>query len=162
MHMTEICTREVATCARATNAHALAQLMRDGHVGQVVVVEDCDGLVSPVGIVTDRDLVVRVLAQGLDGEAVTAGDLMARTLITVLASEDVHDAVWHMRSHGIKRLPVVDERGALRGLVTADDLTSHLAAELSDTARIAPGVGRRERVNFEPKVAPVGVRCVRG
>jgi signal-transduction protein with cAMP-binding, CBS, and nucleotidyltransferase domain len=145
MYLSEICTRDVVTCARGAGVQALAQLMRDGHVGDVVVVDPGQGGAVPVGIVTDRDLVVRVLAKGLDIDAVTAGDLMGAPLTAAFDSDGVYDAISHMRSRGIRRLPVVDARGILLGVVTMDDIAAHLAAELADMVRIVPSQGRRER-----------------
>jgi len=145
MYISEICTRDVVTCGRGAGVQELAQLMRDRHVGDVVVVDRGEAGAMPVGIVTDRDLVVRVLAKGLDIAAVTAGDLMGEPLTTAFDSEGVYDAIWRMRSHGTRRLPVVDARGALLGVVTMDDIASHLAAELADMVRIVPSQGRREQ-----------------
>jgi signal-transduction protein with cAMP-binding, CBS, and nucleotidyltransferase domain len=150
MHISEICTRDVVTCARDTGVRELAQLMRERHVGDVVVVDRGKEGAVPVGIVTDRDLVVRVLAKGLDIDAVTAGDLMGEPLTSAFDSEDVYDAVWHMRSHAIRRLPVVDARGFLLGVLTMDDITAHLASDLADMVRIVPSQGQRERQAFAP------------
>jgi signal-transduction protein with cAMP-binding, CBS, and nucleotidyltransferase domain len=145
MYLSEICAHEVVTCARSAGVQELAQLMRDGHVGDVVVVDRGEAGAVPVGIVTDRDLVVRVLAKGLDIDAVTAGDLMGEPLTTAFDSDGVYDAIAHMRSRGIRRLPVVDARGVLLGVVTMDDIAAHLAAELADMVRIVPAQGRREQ-----------------
>ena len=135
MRIGEICTRSVVTCGRDTSALELAQLMRDRHVGDVIVVDERE---SPVGIVTDRDLVVQVMAKGVDPGLLRAGDLIAGELVTAVESEVVYDAIWHMRSKGVRRLPVVDEHNRLLGVVTADDVTKFLAAELTEVARIVP------------------------
>jgi len=145
MYISEICTHDVVTCARSTGVQELAQLMRDRHVGDVVVVDRGEDGAVPAGIVTDRDIVVRVLAKGLDVDAVTAGDLMGEPLITAFDSEAVHDAIWRMRSAGIRRLPVTDARGVLAGVVTMHDIAAHLAAELADMVRIVPSQGRHEQ-----------------
>jgi signal-transduction protein with cAMP-binding, CBS, and nucleotidyltransferase domain len=145
MYLSEICTREVVTCARSASIQELAQLMRDGHVGDVVVVDRGEGGAVPLGIVTDRDLVVRVLAKGLDIDAVTAGDLMGERLATAFESDRIYDAISLMRSRGIRRLPVVDARGVLLGVVTMDDIAAHLTAELADMVRIVPSQGLREQ-----------------
>jgi len=150
MYASEICTHDVVTCARGAGVRELAQLMRDRHVGDVVVVDRGEEGAVPVGIVTDRDIVVRVLAKGLDIDAATAGDLMGEPLTTVSDSESVYDAIWHMRSHDIRRLPVVDARGVLLGVVTMDDIAAHLAAELADMVRVVPSQGRREQQAFCP------------
>lgn len=138
MRIGEICTRTVVTCGRDASVFELAQRMREHHVGSVVVVDERDGRSIPVGIVTDRDLVVEVMARGVDPSNLRAGDLVFGELVTALESELVHDAVWQMRRHGIRRLPVVDTCNGLRGVLTANDLTRFLAEELSDVASIVP------------------------
>ncbi|HJV60307.1 MAG TPA: CBS domain-containing protein [Albitalea sp.] len=138
MNVLEICTREVVTCSRHASALEMAQLMRQYHVGDLIVVDGTDGKSVPVGIVTDRDLVVQVMAKGVSPEMLSAADVMSDELRTVLESEAVYDAIWHMRSQGIRRLPVVDARGSLLGVVTADDVTGYLAAELTEVSRISP------------------------
>lgn len=153
MVVSEICTRDVVTCSRGTGVRELAQLMREGHVGDVVVVERRNGGAVPLGIVTDRDLVVRVLAKGLDIDAVTAGDLMGEPLTTVFGSEGMDDAIWHMRGHGIRRLPVVDSHGFLLGVVTMDDIAARLATDLADMVRIVPSQDQRERRALAPRAA---------
>lgn len=138
MRISEICRREVVTCSRKTSASELAVLMRDRHVGDVIVVEPQAGQSVPVGIVTDRDLVVHVLAAGVAADNVTAGDLMVTDIVTAAESEFVYDAIWHMRSKGVRRLPIVDDRKSLVGVLTMDDVTRFLAEELGEVARITP------------------------
>jgi CBS domain-containing protein len=128
----------------------LAKLMRNHHVGDVIVVEHSGTGARPVGIVTDRDLVVKILAEGVDPETVGAGDLMGPDLVTALDSEAVYDAIWHMRGKGIRRLPIVDERSLLVGVLTVDDVTEFLAAELSEVARIVPRQVRQEQDKLAP------------
>lgn len=138
MHIRDICKRSIVTCKRTTTAFDIALLMRDSHVGHVVVVDSDNGGPVPVGIVTDRDLIVRVMAAGLQPSAVCASDLIGGPLDTVLESESVYDAVWHMRRRGISRLPVVDEHGRLRGMLSKDDLTTFLARELTEASAVSP------------------------
>lgn len=133
------CEHSVVTCHRDTPVLTLARLMRDQHVGDVVVVDDVlGGRPLPVGIVTDRDLVVRVLAKNVPPETLVAGDLVVHGLVTVRDDEEVGQAVWCMRTSGVRRLPVVDGEGGLVGVLTADDVTRHLAEKLSDVAHIVP------------------------
>ena len=136
MHISEICTRSLVTCNRDTPAAELARKMRDQHVADVVVVDDRAGRITPVGLVTDRDLVVGVLACNKDPNQVRAVELMRADLETALDSELVYDAIWHMRKRQILRLPVVDARGALVGVLTADDVAEFLASELSELSRV--------------------------
>lgn len=148
MNLMDICTRSVVTCDRGMGAQALARAMRERHVGDVVVVDPCDGGVTPVGIVTDRDLVVQLIACGVDPARYCAEDLMNGDIVTAVGSETVFDAIWHMRRGGVRRLPVVDARNRLQGLVTMDDLTDALAQELSALARIAPRQADREQARL--------------
>jgi CBS domain-containing protein len=150
MHISDICTRAAVTCRRNASALDVARLMRERHVGDVIVVDDAEGCALPVGIVTDRDLVLQVLAKGVDPESVTAGDVMSASPETALGSEAILDAIWHMRAHGVRRLPVVDRRGALVGVLTVDDITRFLASEMSEMARIAPHQIERENAARAP------------
>ena len=95
MHIRDICTRSVVTCRRDASVLELAQLMRDHHVGDVIVVDEHEGHVTPVGVVTDGDLVVEVLAKGVDPDLLRAGDLIANEIVTAFESELVYDAIWH-------------------------------------------------------------------
>ena len=155
MRIGEICTRSVVTCGRDASALELAQLMRNHHVGDVIVVDEHEGKLTPVGVVTDRDLVVEVVAKSVNPDLLRAGDLIANELVTAFESELVHDAIWHMRSKCIRRLPVVDANNHLLGVLTADDLTEFLAGELTELARIVPRQIKleqvtRDSVNFRP------------
>ena len=140
MTVGEICMRETVVSGRQTSIVEIARLMRGAHVGSIVVVDD-DGR-TPVGVITDRDLVVEILATEIGTESVTAGDVMSADLITVEQDESVFDAVQTMRERGIRRMPVVDGAGLLVGIVTMDDLIEFLVEELSDLVRVV----KRERM----------------
>ncbi len=146
MRIGEICTRSVVTCGRETSALEAARLMREHHVGDLIVVDEVDGRVTPVAVVTDRDLVIEVMAQGLDPAMLRVGDLIVDELVTAGEDEVVYDAIWHMRGKGVRRLPVIDARGRLTGVLTADDVARCLTEELVEIARIAPAQVKRERV----------------
>lgn len=146
MRIGEICTRSVVTCRRDTSAAEVARLMREHHVGDVIVVDERDGRLMPVAVVTDRDLVIEFMAQGLDPDRVCVGDLAVGEVVTAIESELVYDAVWHMRGKGVRRLPITDAQGALTGILTADDVARFLAEELVETTRIVPTQLGRERV----------------
>lgn len=150
MRIGEICTRDVVYCGRDASVLEIAQLMRNHHVGDIVVAETKNGRLEPLGVVTDRDLVVKVLAEGVAPDALTAADLMTRKLVTAADSESAHEAIARMRAQGIRRLPVVDRNGALVGMVSADDVTELLAEELTELARIAPRQSRLEKASLRP------------
>ncbi len=125
-----ICNRKVITVQRdATVLHA-AVLMRQHHVGDVVVIENRDNKTVPIGIVTDRDIVVELVATELDCNVITVGDIIAK-LIAVKDSAGVFEAIQLMANKGVRRLPVVDADGGLVGIITLDDLLLLLSKELA-------------------------------
>lgn len=132
MPIGEICNREVVIVQRDTTVQEAAQLMRQHHVGALVVVRQVSGKRKPVGLVTDRDLVVEVLATQLDAVAITVGDIMLSELVTIPENSGVFEAIQFMRTKAVRRLPVVDGQGVLIGIVALDDLLSLLAEELSE------------------------------
>lgn len=136
MPVGEICNRDTVIMKRDETIGEAAQLMRRNHVGDVVVIEERDGLNIPVGIVTDRDLVVEIMATGLDAAVITVGDMMEQELVTVKESVGVFEAIQYMRSKMVRRLPVVDENGALMGILALDDLLELLSEELLTISRL--------------------------
>ncbi|MGC2456779.1 MAG: CBS domain-containing protein [Gallionellaceae bacterium] len=148
MPISEICNRETIIVRRDSTAVEAARLMRQHHVGDVLVVEyGNDGARIPVGIVTDRDLVVEILAPGLDPETITAGDIMAPGLVTVKEGTGVFETIQYMRAKGVRRLPVVDEKNALVGIVTLDDLLELLSEELLALAKLVRQEQKKEIIN---------------
>lgn len=130
-----IASRIAIIVTRETGVITAARLMREHHVGSVLVVREDGGVRRPIGIVTDRDLVLEVMAQELDPVRVTVGDVMNEPLVTATESDTVFDAVDAMRRHGVRRLAVIDDGGALVGVVAMDDILSLLAEELGALAR---------------------------
>lgn len=150
MRIGEICTREVVYCGHDASVLEVAQLMRNHHVGDLIVAETRDGRLEPLGIVTDRDLVVKVLAEGVAAETLTAADLMTRKLVTGGEAESVHQAIERMRAEGVRRLPIVGADGALVGVLSTDDVTEFLAEELSGLAHVAPRQSALEKAALPP------------
>jgi len=114
-----------ASCADA------ARLMRDKNVGSVVVTRDG----RPLGMVTDRDLAVRVLAEGADAERLSIGDIMSGEPIFLSGERDIAQVVAAMRDLGVRRIPIVDAEGLLSGVVTLDDLVLLLGDQLTGLAQ---------------------------
>jgi CBS domain-containing protein len=140
-----ICNRSVAFTTRETTVAAAADLMRHGHVGSLVVVDRMNGgKRMPIGIVTDRDIVVEVIATGLDPAVITVGDIMAQELVVGRESDSVLETLEIMRFKGVRRLPTVGPDGQLIGIVTVDDLLEVLAEELSELAKIVAHEQSRE------------------
>jgi CBS domain-containing protein len=145
MTVGEICNRVVTVAERATPLADAAKLMREHHVGSLVVVENRAGARVPVGILTDRDIVVAVVAGGVDPATLTAGDVMAGELLTVREQDSEFDALQLMRRRGVRRLPVVGADGALAGIVTVDDLLEIVAEQLDDVVRAITSEQAQER-----------------
>jgi len=138
MAIGEFCNREVVFATRRMSVADAAQLMRQHHVGDLVVVDEVDGRRVPIGIVTDRDIAVEIVAKSLDFNAFSVEDIMSPQLISVPGSEGVFETIQLMRAKGIRRIPVVDRDGGLEGIVSADDILDLLAEEMSELAKVAP------------------------
>lgn len=110
--------------------------MSESHVGNIVMVEDIGGRRVPVGIITDRDIVRNVVAEGLDASLFTLGDLAARDLVTVREDQGIFECMQQMRINGIRRMPVVELDGGLVGIISLDDLIQLLAEEMSELAKV--------------------------
>jgi CBS domain-containing protein len=121
-----ICMREVDTTFEAEPVHVAAQRMHDRKVGTLVVVDEFQ---RPIGMLTDRDLAVRVVARGTDAFATTVGQAMTRGPRTVLQTSPIESALAAMRAAACRRLPVVDDDGKLVGLLSLDDILDLLAEE---------------------------------
>lgn len=147
MPISEICNREVVIVQRDSTVHEAAKLMRQHHVGDVVVVEERKGVQVPVGIVTDRDLVVEIMAPDLLQMVITVGDIMAPKLVTVKDSTGIYEAIQYMRGEGVRRLPVVDSNGGLIGILTLDDLLELLAEEMLELSKLVKHEQKKESAN---------------
>lgn len=137
MYAGTVGTRKVETCTANATILQVAELMRSEHVGDLVVVEYRSGEPVPVGIVTDRDLVVQVLAKKEDPNTLTASDVMSRKLVIAYEGEQLEIAMERMRGSGIRRVPLVDSAGVLVGIVTLDDIIERLASTLADISRVS-------------------------
>lgn len=146
MILKEICTPDVVCCTPGTTALAAARLMRQRHVGDLVVVEDPDGDQSPLGMVTDRDLVIEVLAQEKDAAQVAVRDIMRKPVVVAGSNEDSARAVERMKQHGVRRIPVMDDGRKLAGIVSLDDLLVQLATDANALVEVvAREQGREHR-----------------
>ncbi len=143
MDVGEICTRDVVITTRDTTVVEAARLMREYHVGDLVVVDESSGRRVPVGIVTDRDIVVGVVALGLDPAVLTVGDIMGGELATAAEQDDVYETLQVMRARGVRRVPVVGADGTLAGILALDDVLEILAEELDAAVKVVA----REQAN---------------
>jgi CBS domain-containing protein len=136
MLLKDLCTPDVVYCTPRTTILDAARLMRQRHVGDVIIVEDEESEQTPLGLITDRDIVVEVLAQERDPATVMVRDIMRTPVIIAHASEDAADALERMKRHGVRRIPVMSEKRRLAGIVTLDDLVRQLAVDAAALAEV--------------------------
>ena len=141
MRVGEVCNREVVVINTDESVKVAAELMRKYHVGNVVVVEEREGKRVPVGIVTDRDLVLEVLIPGLAPEDLAVRDVASAPLATVESGDSLFAAMELMETKAVRRLPVVEADGSLSGILTVDDLSELLTGLQGQLA----GVVNRQR-----------------
>lgn len=132
MPIQDLARDDVVSTSTDASVSELAQLMRDENVGSVVITNDG----TPVGIATDRDLTMRVLAEEADPNDQTAEDVMSGELCTVSPETGFYEAAAVMSENGVRRLPVCSEDDELTGIITADDLTELLADESEQLASV--------------------------
>ena len=149
MSIGKICNRETVVARAEDTIVEVSKLMRLHHVGDVVVIEPDEGANVPIGILTDRDLVMEILAQDLSPDTVTVGDIMSEEIVTAREEDGIWDTLQRMRIKGVRRVPVVDARGGLVGILALDDLLELLAGELADLAKIVRREEGRERTSRE-------------
>lgn len=134
MTVSVICNHNVATIPASDGVTDAAVRMREEHVGTLLVVERSGSAHVPVGIVTDRDIVVGVVAKRVAADSLTVGDIMTRNPLTVREDDAIAFALREMRRRGVRRAPVVGKRGELVGIVSLDDVIQHLAMQLGRLA----------------------------
>ena len=128
----EYCNRDVVVIEKTEPVREVINLMRKNHVGDVVVVEMRENASIPLGILTDRDILVEILAEDVDIDAVTVGDVMSYQLVTINEETQLVDAIKQMRIKGVRRLPVINGQGELQGILSVDDLLEIIVEQLSD------------------------------
>lgn len=144
MNIGECCNREVVIGEKQMTITGIAGLMRKHHVGDLVIVEKRNGATRPVGIVTDRDLVLEILAQEVLPGEVTAGDVMSLNIDTVRQEEGIWETLERMRDLGVRRMPVVDGEGSLVGLITLDDLMEMFTEAMDNMTALIKSELRKE------------------
>jgi CBS domain-containing protein len=132
MPIEDIARTGVMTAHRDQSAGNLATVMKEENVGSVIIEDEG----QPVGIVTDRDLVIEVLEPRHDPREVTAGDVMTETPVTASVGDGVFESIARMQEHTVRRMPVVDAEGTLTGIVTLDDMVVLLGDELDNLGSV--------------------------
>lgn len=123
-----------ATIDADADAQRAAVLMRQEHVGDLIVTEYRDGRTQPIGTVTDRDIVVEIVAKGIEPARIRVGDMLHRDLICVREDAGIAFALKRMREGGVRRAPVVNTHNELVGVLSLDDVIEYLAGQFEDVA----------------------------
>jgi len=142
----DLCTRETVCVPRTASLTDAARLMRERHVGSLVVVDEQPAGRVPAGVITDRDFVTAVLAPDVDVHALRVEDVMSTEPVVAQERASLFDALAVMRSKGVRRLVVTDTQGLLQGVLALDDVIEVVSEQLQAVARaLASGRGREQR-----------------
>ena len=141
----EYCNREVIIVEPTVSVSEAAVLMRRHHVGDLVVVEKSAGQTRPVGILTDRDMVIEVMAQQIDPGSLTVKDIMSSDPVSVPETTTLLDTLDRMKQHGIRRVLVVAGDGSLQGLLSADDAIELIAEQVDDLTQLVKREVKQEQ-----------------
>ena len=136
MLLKELCTPDVVCCSPEMRVSVAARLMRQSHVGDLVVVNDPDTDPTPIGMVTDRDIVLEVIGKELNPNTVAVREIMHAPAVIASETDESSQAIERMKSHGVRRLPVMGQNGKLAGVVSLDDLLRQLAADATALVEI--------------------------
>lgn len=145
MKVGELCNREVVVIEGGASIREAAKLMRHYHVGDVIVTEKREEGLAPIGILTDRDIVVELLAEDLSLDDICIADAMSFELLTARTEDDAVETIKQMRATGIRRIPVVNDQGLLEGLLAVDDYLEFFAEQMADLVALVKNEQRREQ-----------------
>ena len=145
MNAGELCTRTVVFALAGNSVYHAAELMRRFDVGDVVVVSEEEGIRRPIGMVTDRDITVQVVAHALDPRQLDVDEIMLQDIVTVEETMPVEDVARQMKVFGVRRMPVVDAKGSLEGILTFDDLVDFLSEEMLTLAALLQRQQERQK-----------------
>jgi predicted transcriptional regulator len=143
MSVGSICTRHVFSVDADADAIEAAKAMREYHVGFLVVMQKKEGRQVPVGVITDRDIVLEVVAQNVDPRAVAVLDIMTSNPLVVREDAQLHDTLLKMRAAGVRRVPVQDSQGKLIGVLSIDDVVGFLNQVVQD---LSGAIGREQNI----------------
>lgn len=152
MKLFDLCNQNVVKIRKDDSVLDAAKLLRNEHVGCLIVIDETVDNTKPIAMVTDRDIVIKALAPNVDLSTTHVNDITTSKFITANAQDDVHTALDLMRRHGIRRIPLVDDDDNLVGIITVDDLFAHLSEELHGLSRAIYMEQRREKI-IEAKIA---------
>jgi CBS domain-containing protein len=136
MLVNDLCTRKTIVIRNDKSAQDAAKLMKQYNVGCLVVVKSLDDHNLPIGIITDRDIVIKAMLSEKDIQTITVSEIMSTPALTVAESTSVIDALMKMRYNSIRRVPVVNSKGQLAGILSLDDILDSISKELNEITQI--------------------------
>lgn len=136
MSIGEICNRNVVCIKMNESIFQAAFLMRKFHVGDLVISNPINGKIMPIGILTDRDIVIEVLAKDIDPNSIMVKDIMSSDLTIANETDSVFDVLDLMVDTGVRRMPIVNDREGLIGIISIEDLIQQMAEQLSSISRV--------------------------
>lgn len=145
MTVGRICNREVVVAEKSVSLREASRRMRDFHVGSLVIVDREGPQAKPLGILTDRDIVIEVIATDGPLDELTVADVMGAELLTVREEDSLWESLQYMRGRGVRRLPVTNQDGVLVGIVAVDDFLELFSTELMDLTRLIRQEQQHER-----------------
>lgn len=154
MPIKSFCTKDVVCIGPEASVFDAANLMKERHVGDLVVCKHPDRPKDPIGILTDRDLVLHVIACNLDGKTTKVQDIMFVDPRIICESDGILETTEKMENAGVRRLPVVDASGNLAGIISADDIYDLISTELGNLSRIRSRQAHKEGAGFSRGLAP--------
>ena len=154
MSIMELAQKNVVTVSKDATVQEAAEVMRKYHVGDVFVVEKniFSEIGIPIGVLTDRDIVLEVVSQNLKVNEVLVGDIMTYNLVTIHPSNSIREAISKMHFHGISRIPIVDGKNNLLGVLTKSDIAMWLAEDLKGITSL-PSRLKRKEIKYRPAIS---------
>ncbi len=146
MQVREIMTKDPACCSPESNLQEIAKLMADNDCGEIPVVDESG---RPKGVVTDRDIACRAVAEGRDPRQTAARDVMSTPVITVTPEDGVERSLELMEQNQVRRLPVVDESGACCGMIAQADIARQTSER--DTGELVRDVSQPKGESLRPQ-----------
>lgn len=144
MSVKSVCRTNVVTISPKASVLMAAQVMKQEHMGSLVVAEATNGARKPLGILTDRDIVRLIVANEADARSLQVEDVMTRDVQCLQEDEGIYKAMKKMRQLGLRRMPVVRKDGSLLGIVSLDDFMELLADELNQISGVSATQRKKE------------------
>jgi len=127
----DLMTADPACCSPRTTLDQVAKMMVLNDCGEIPVIDAAN---KPIGVITDRDIVVKVLAKDVDPHTLTVGDVMTPEPLVAADDDGIGETLRRMRRMGVRRVPVVGLGGKVSGVLSIDDIVDHLVSQLSDVS----------------------------